>query len=405
MNSRGAAEYPHLAAGAVALAIAGVLAIGLAGLARVSVGRGIRHLALNNYYDTRHGLDVQRALLGSDDLLPVYGSSELFELADFRADRFFARRPTGFAVAPVGDRGIPLLLTLQRLGAVTRSLHGRKIAILLSTSWLLGPERPGYAPLFSPLQAGELVFQAPLSRKLKQRIAKRMLGYPATIQEEPILHWGLLALADSGASSPYVVLLVRRLWEIRSIPLQLESLARALVNSRSAPTALEFSSRGEPSPPDWPALMRVADSISRKESGNNSFGVGRRKWRRIGDSLVALKGTQTDAGFADSMSRSPGWGDLELLVQLLQESGARPLIMELPLTGPYLDYLGVSAQARANFYQRFEEVTRRDGITALDFREFDGDTLVLRVPGTHPSPKGWILYDRALDSFYHDSLR
>ena len=297
------------------------------------------------------------------------------------------------------------MLTVERLGAVTLNLHRRKIAILLSATWLIGPERPGYIPLFSSLQAGELIFHAPLSRALKQCIARRMLDYSATLENEPVLHWGLIALADSSAPAPSAMLLARRLWEIRSLPLHLENLARALVNSRSAPTKVEFSPGSVTSRPEWPRLMKAADAIARKESGNNSFGVGRRKWNRIGDSLLALKGTETDAGFADSMARSPGWGDLALLVRLLQESGARPLIMQLPLNGPYLDYLGVSPQARAAFYRRFEAVASRHGVIALDFHEFDGDTLVLRVPGTHPSPKGWILYDRALDSFYHDSLR
>ena len=73
-------------------------------------------------------------------------------------------------------------------------LHGRKVVVSLSPAWFfnrLAARADGYAGNFSQLQADELAFNTRLSLKLRQDAARRMLQYPATLKNRPLLKFAL----------------------------------------------------------------------------------------------------------------------------------------------------------------------------------------------------------------------
>ena len=210
---------PHLNAGIVSILI---LIIGLLGLdfyARALEQRYVNALAPLDLNQTIKGIALQRAAFHQPDLLPVYGSSELSMISTSNdADKFFATYPTGFTVLQVANLGISSLNMAEDLAALGPELRRKKIVISFSpASFMIGDF---YAENFSPLHAYEMIFSPYLSIPLKIDVAKRMLDFPNTLQNDSFLQFATFEVTR--ASKP------------NRIPLLLELAARRTPNCNDA---------------------------------------------------------------------------------------------------------------------------------------------------------------------------
>ena len=210
-------NLPHLAPALTAV-ILGIVLLEVFGIyARFLEYRSITALAADEAIITPHGImapvknqgtALQQAALDTSCLLPVYGSSELNLLDSYNrpfvATNLFRDRPTGFTIFPVGKAGATCLIILQKLAAVGPALQGRKVVISLSPFWFferLSASADEYAGNFSDLHAGELAFNTRLSLRLRQDAARRMLQFPATVANRPLLRFALENLADGSPLS------------------------------------------------------------------------------------------------------------------------------------------------------------------------------------------------------------
>src|SRR5262249_53191830 len=223
----------------------------------------------------------QEAALDTDCLLPIYGSSELVLNATytrpFHATNLFRNQPTGFTTFPVGDAGTTCLIILQKLAAVGPSLAGRKLAVSVSPAWFfkgLTAWADQYAGNFSALHAGELVFNTGLSLQLRQDAARRMLQYPETVANRPLLKVALENLADGSPSNLAWYLAVLPLGKAHNAILRYRDHWNAVSYFWTHPptAALPTSPRGGRQL-DWPILHREADALYRVHSNNNEFGM------------------------------------------------------------------------------------------------------------------------------------
>ena len=125
-------QTPHLFAGLVAL---GLGAMTLFADERVLIHRertSIASTAPEIFSLKNQGLAFQRADAYAQNVLPIYGSSELLVPASpYRGNNFFRTAPTGFQLSPVGVGGTTPLIMLQKIGAMGSNLRGKKPA----TAW------------------------------------------------------------------------------------------------------------------------------------------------------------------------------------------------------------------------------------------------------------------------------
>jgi poly-D-alanine transfer protein DltD len=152
-------------------------------------------------------------------------------------------------------------------------------------------------------------------------------------------------------------------------------------------------------------LEARADSIWRRESSSNTFGIQDAIWRHTRTAVLSSKDILNDSTFVRRMESTPAWEDLDLLLATMNATGARPLILITPLKGTYWTYKGVSASARERMYRRFDSATAAFHFPARSFSERDGDVNFLSEPRSHLSPKGWLVYDQTIDAFYHDAIQ
>jgi poly-D-alanine transfer protein DltD len=403
-GSRPPTSLIHLSAGlfALILFILGACLVIVAG--RWRIRERLDALALVNRERTRRGEAIQLAVLRRDDLLLALGSSEFVVRMPNRVQDFFATYPTGFAVSPVGSRGSPLPQMIVNLASLGEAVRGRRVVLSLSSTWFLMEARRAdsvnIAAHAVPLQTGDMLFNPELPLPLRERIARRVVRVPEMTGNQALLAAPLHCLATRCSFEPLLPAL-RPVWLLRSLALRAEDIARASVSSFRAP-----------SPParratriDWVRLEAASDSAWRARSSNNAFGIDGKTWSARESLLVAARASTDDRRFLQLLDRTVGWDDLTLLLATLHALGARPLVLNTPLKGPYFQFTGVSAAARRQFYERFDSVTAPFGFPARNFAAYDDDPMFLMEPGSHLSEKGWAVYDRVIDAFYHDSLR
>ena len=105
------------------------------------------------------------------------------------------------------------------------------------------------------------------------------------------------------------------------------------------------------------------------------------------------------------MENSKEWGDLELVLDIFREVGAKPMILSRPIQGRLYAAAGVSPQAQQGYYAKLGQLVGNRRFPLADFKEYTADTLFSIDGSSHTSRKGWVIVDRTLDAFYHDTYR
>ena len=126
--------------------------------------------------------------------------------------------------------------------------------------------------------------------------------------------------------------------------------------------------------------------------------------QKSGSKLAGLFGAiwpAKDASFRTRMTTSTEWTDLDLLFRTLTELKAEPLILSMPIDAFAAE--GVSRSAREVYYDRMRELSERYHFPVIEFEQHDADAGFIIARREHPIPRGWMVYDRALDDFFRSS--
>jgi D-alanine transfer protein len=398
-------ETPHLIPALVAgLIIIGILAVA-ALFATLLEQRFVDALAPLGLRQAFIGTALQIAALRQPDLLSVYGTSEIYDEEDQNAaDQFFHTYPTGFTVFEVASGGITSLEMAQNLAALAPVIKGKKVVISFTPSDFtvsgIGPK--AYAGEFSRLHANELVFSPYLSYQLKQRFAVRMLDFPKTLANDPLLAFALQNLAGS---SPFQAFLYNLSVPIGRLQAQVIRLQDhwAVLNWMFTHTKDLAPVQRKAYSIDWKAELGSAERLQAVLTSSNPYGIANNIWEtELGHTFgVGYPPGSEDPYFIHDMATSNEWNDFNLLLSVLKETGAQPLILSRPMNGTILNLEGDSAQARQVFYVGLEKAVQPFGFTLIDFADQDSNRLFSVDQFSHTSRVGWIYVDQALDVFYH----
>ena len=386
---------PHLFSGLVAVGLAGViLAAGLRSAIRLE-RRALPWTAPQVFQLKNQGLAFQRAAARKSDVLPLYGSSELImgPIAQ-RGGHFFQNAPTGFELSPVGKPGATTMTILQKIAALGSDLRGKKVAISLSPAWFLmpGERMDWYEGNFSPLIANELVFGTALDFELKGEIASRMLQFPNTLENSPLLEFALRRLSSEHWVDRLIFCAAWPAGRMYTAALELQdhfaAVTHILYVTRAAPA------RQRPTP-DRPKLS------AKTASANIGLQAKIEKTSALMTPVAAGSG---DTAFVTRLNKAPAWVDLDLLLRTLAKIGATPLLISMPMDGQFYDQQGVSPLAREAYYKRLRMLAHQYHVALAEFEKHDEDPGFLDTQHNHLTGKGWMFYDRALDDFFHGRL-
>ena len=403
---------------ALACAIAAAAGQGLRAYVRHLTDRHLPLITAGDVPFKYQTLTFQRAALASGHVLPIYGSSELFCCGrPFRPTDVFARRPTGFDVLALGHAGTGDLLFAETFASLGADLRNKRVVVSDSPAWFSnrdGAPPEWYGTNFVPEAAYAFIFEAPISLPTREMGARRMLAYPETLQEQPLLRRAAEDLADPTTIHLARYAALAPLGRVATWGLEVRDAARSaafLWRERRRP---EVSPR--PAPLDWLEMAARGTGVARAASTTNPFGFTDATYRRMRrgpkfrDALALYdSGRSNRDGTVFARPRrwerrflhSREWSDLRLALRVLREVGARPLVWTLPLPGAYYDYTPISAPVRGRYYARFERTAERSRVPWLDFRAHDDDPGFVSDLGSHLSARGWAFADRAVDVFWH----
>jgi len=391
-STRPSDSRPHLLGGLAACLLAVALLASAAGYSRWREKRSLNAVAPELFQAKNQGVVLAQAAMQNATLLPVYGGSELQKDAWGRAPVFFEKAPTGFAVFAIGKEGTMPLNMLHRVAALGDTVRGKKVVVLLSPTWFLRPTvHPRfYEGNFSTLQAQEFAFNSRIDFALKQEVARHMLEYPSTLWGKPLLRFAVRRLASGTILDRVLYTAAIPLARLENAVLRMQDHLETMSYLRATgPVPAPFHIHERPL--DWRQLFADAERKTYNEADADP------KPEKAFHEIE----TGGDAAFADVVAKAHEWSHLDLLFRTLSQLGAKPLLLSPPLNGPYLDRIGIAPGVREGFYTKLQGMAAQYGFALIDFQGHEEDPKFLADRHDHPSVRGWMYYNAALDGFYH----
>ena len=340
------------------------------------------------------GVALQKTAFTQPDLLVLYGSSELVSPVPGKASEFFEKYPTGFRVFPVGKPGTTSLAIMQKIASVGRYIEGRKVAFSISPSYFFSEKvnQDYYEGNFSVLQAREFAFSNHLGTELKRDAARRMIQYPETIEGNWTLEFGLRRLAGDTMLDR---VLYAAMWPLGRLT---NFVGRAQDHIEAGLRIAANLEEKNPKPHRIPGLNWK--EIFRKTS------VKVKATRPpITPRLAKRPKGSRDAVFLKTLKDADEWDDFELLLRTLKEMRTDALLLSMPLHGPDLETTGVSAEARKEYGVELNALASKYGMQLVYFSQYENDPTFFADNLDHPGERGWMLFNKVLDDFYHQAQK
>jgi len=401
-------KTPHLVSAFAALLILIAILIGGTAYAQSMEQRYVHALAGQFMKVNNKGSALQKIAFRQPDLLLIYGSSEIADrIPDYDASAIFQKYPTGFAPFEVAQSGVTSLMIAEQLASVGPDLRGKKVVISFTPSMFLTPEISPtvYAAMFSRMYANELAFSAQLDFGVKQAAARRMLNYPTTLENEPVLHFALQALAEDSPLDRALYYAVWPLGKLQTTIAELQDHWNTLTYFASHPTWQPEVPR-QPAAIDWPALEAAAKDFQVAHTSSNPFGIPNSVWIAKFHNQMPLAAVGShDKSYLGLLKNSLEWTDLDILLRVLTQLGARPLLLSRPINGTVWEAMGVSTSAQQKYYDMLQSIAAKYGVSLVDFQNHANDKYFSIDFSSHSSRLGWVYVDQTLDSFYHGTLR
>lgn len=387
---------PHLAASLNALAVvATLLSVGYF-WAKGTQDRLI-HSVAPEFCDAKlHGVALIREAFSRPDTLVMFGSSELIPDVPMKGVDFFADLPTGFSVFPVGKAGTTALSVLQKLGGAGEVLTGKKVVLSLSPSFFQSEtvDPKYFEGNSSKLQTKEFLWSEEFSQGLKSAAAKEILTYPKAYEGDWVLGFTLRRIAGGqwtdrvmlSLLEPYAYL-DRAIGRMQD---HVEATAALLEAPQAAPKVKKSITGGRAL--NWDELFLSAEQSSKalaRKSKKNPLKVT----RHLGDG---------DTLFVGQMKKAQEWRDFELVLRLLKEAGAYPLVISMPVHADVLEAQGVSKKGWMEYGRELKALTAKYEAPLIYFEDHERDATFFVDHSDHIGAKGWWYYDKAMDDFFHN---
>ncbi len=399
-------QRPHLSAAFASMFCLLAALVGFTYYAQALEQKYISALAPLNLPEAINGIALQLVALDQPDLLIVFGSSEVtFVDTSNEASQFFRNYPTGFAVMAVARLGASALTMAQDLAALGPSLRGKKVVISLSPGTFIktGLQENFYAGNYSRLHAYEMVFSPYLSLGLKHAATKIMLKYAQVHKNDPFLKLALGSLGDESIQGRLLYYLIWPLGKLQIEIMRLQDHAEVVAYLQSH--KIQPTVPHTPQQIDWAQILEAARLHQELTTSNNPYGVDETIWSFYQRKLSSDPHTGSgDLIFIQKLSKDREWPNLRILLNVLEELGAQPLILSRPMNIQLWEAMGVSEKAQSLYYAKLHEIVNPYQFPIVDFQSYGRDVYFSIDSYSHTSSEGWVHVDRVLDTFFHGGM-
>ena len=395
-------QTPHLNATIISLCVLAIVLVGFNYYAQSLEQKYVNALAPLDLPQMINGSALQRAALYRADLLPVYGSSEMVFYGygnPYKAEKFFAAYPSGFAIINLSNEGASSLTIAQALAMLGPDLKGKKVVISITPEYFAMDNPPYYQYYgnFIGFHAYGLIFSPYLSMKLKSAAAQRMLDYPHTLQGQPVLKFALKCLAEPSIQNQFLYAIIYPFGWLETEVMWLQDHAEVV--------GYVWSHHINPN------VYRVPQEIDWAKDFSSALAEQKLRTlsKQYGKNASMLNGTQIVQGSGDTvflqfLENAQEWLDFKTLLEVLQELGAKPLIISRPLNVHLLEADGVTQRVQNLYYVKLNNIVNQYHIPLVDYEQYGTDIYFSEDQVGHTSRYGWVYVDQTLDQFFHTTL-
>lgn len=343
-----------------------------------------------------HGVALIREAFTRPDTLVMFGSSELIPDVPMKGVDFFSDLPTGFSVFPVGKAGTTALSVLQKLGGAGEVLTGKKVVLSLSPSFFQTEtvDAKYFEGNSSKLQTKELLWSDEFSQGLKSAAAKQILAYPRAYEGDWVLGFTLRRVASGGWVDRVMLSLIEPYAYVdRAIGRMQDHVeaTAALLEVPQETTKSKKIAKGKRIL-NWDELFLSAEQSS-KALANRTKRKPLKASRRIGEG---------DSLFVGRMKKAQEWRDFELVLRLIKEAGAYPLVISMPVHADVLEAQGVSKKGWMEYGRELKALTAKYEAPLIYLEDHERDAIFFVDHADHIGSKGWWYYNKAMDDFFHN---
>lgn len=341
------------------------------------------------------GKYIQEKMLEDNRYLPMYGSSELARLDEFHPANYFKENNDGFTPFLIGRGGTESLIHFLNFAEHTNQLKGKRMVFVLSPQWFQpgGADESHFVPNYSTLQGYDLAFNKKIDPKLKKMAIKRLLKY-TSVQNDQILSTLYEAEISNNPWKHREASLVKPFALAYRNVLVKKDLYYTLAGGIRRHRVISSNVKGK----SWTQLKNEAKKLGAKNTLSNHFYVVNSQYKKLKNRVPELRNYKKNATYGHSIE----YHDFQLVLDLLKESGAKPLFISVPVNGRWYDYTGFPKEGRTAYYTRIKKQIEEEGFQIADFSSHEYDPYFMKDT-IHIGWKGWVYADQAIQNFYDDS--
>ncbi|TQR31694.1 D-alanyl-lipoteichoic acid biosynthesis protein DltD [Lysinibacillus sphaericus] len=339
------------------------------------------------------GMYFQERMLQEPNTMPLYGSSELNRFDPFHPYNYTRATNAPYTTFMVGRGGMQSITHFLNFAAQEKNLKDKKIVFIISPQWFTkkGMNELHFSPNYSMLHAYDLAYNKDIDEDLRNRGMKRLLDFD-TVNRDDLLRTIYEYKLSGGKEKPIIGRLAMLAGHFQKALLEKKDLYYSLFPREGSKLKNNDKLVANQT---FEQQLQNAEKYGEKRVSNDLM-IENKFYKRLKNSnLDRFKGFRK----GEDYTTSPEYEDLQLVIDILKDAGAKPLFISIPVNGHWYDYTEYPADRRDKYYAKMNQILTDNGVPFVDFSSHDYDPYFI-MDTIHIAWKGWVYLDQELDKYW-----
>lgn len=338
-----------------------------------------------------------------DEMELLLGSSEFHYGKDtkYHPSKVFAKSDKEFMI--IGASYTQSLFHAILVGAVSPELKKKEAVLLVSPSWFKenGIEPGAFAMRFSETEYLAFLRNTDISDNLKKEVAnlveERLSSFPE--MQDKVKVYNKAYAYKTATPVERIVVSAQGMWAEKSDYLAFKNLL-GLTNFKKYQKWVRPIHKHGQTPlgatKRWEGVKIKAEREAALRAGDNPFYMSQKLYKLKVEPRLEYK---KNSSIKDTYAKSPEYKDLKLFLKVCREAGVTPKIVMLPQNGYWYDYTGFPVKSRVVARDKVKKIAEENNAKFVDLYDESYEKYFFKDT-VHPSAKGWIKIDEAINKVY-----
>ncbi|MEY9973862.1 D-alanine transfer protein [Lysinibacillus sp. RC46] len=339
------------------------------------------------------GMYFQERMLQEPKTMPLYGSSELNRFDPFHPYNYTRATDAPYTTFMVGRGGMQSITHFLNFAAQEKNLKDKKIVFIISPQWFTkkGMNELHFSPNYSMLHAYDLAYNKDIDEDLRNRGMKRLLEFD-TVNRDELLKTIYEYKLSGGKEKPIIGRLALMAGHVQKALLEKKDLYYSLFPREGSNLKSNDKLVADQT---FEQQIENAEKYGEKRVSNDLMIENKFYKRLVNANIKKFEGMRKNEDY----TTSPEYEDLQLVIDILKDAGAKPLFVSIPVNGHWYDYTEYPADRREKYYEKMDQILTKNDVPYVDFSGHDYDPYFI-MDTIHIAWKGWVYLDQELDKYW-----